>query len=107
MVKLEIQNCINGDIKHLEKTDKTIYWLICELKGYDEEKWKHGKTYEFETLKELQVFVDSCDIDFTDESKDSFSGFYWYEIVKRLYIDTIFEDNTMILSLGISRKYRD
>ncbi len=73
---------------------------------YDMEKWKDGKEYTFDTLKELQKFVDTCDIDFKDAVKARFSNRIWTELDRELCIDAS-EDNTMIFTISCHDEWRD
>lgn len=77
------------------------------IKPYDEDRWKNNSVYEFNTLKEMKDFIDSCDIDFTDEYADvKFNCWYWEEIDIDYYISDE-EDNLMILYIGSHEEWRD
>lgn len=79
---------------------------VDEIKPYDQEKWRDGKEYEFNTLKELKEFTDTCEIDFKDEVKVRFGNWYWMEIDKNLLID-ISEDNKMRFIISCHGEWRD
>lgn len=78
------------------------------IEPYDEEKWKDGSVYEFNTLKEMCDFIDSCDIDFTEdyEEYEHFNSWYWEEIDIDYYIDKS-EDNLMILLISSHAEFRE
>lgn len=77
------------------------------IKPYDEKKWKDGSIYEFNTLKEIGDFIDSCDIDFTEEYEEyeDFSSWYWEEIDIEYHIDKS-EDNLMVLLISSHSEIR-
>lgn len=106
-IKLVIENyleeCLYGKVydhnlkNHVE---------IRRIEPYDEEKWKNGSVYEFNTLKEVHEFIDSCDIDFTEEYADRFNSYDWEEIDIDYRIDPS-EDNLMVLFIGSHQEWRD
>lgn len=114
MVKLRIVNHFQDYTKEqLEKLKEDVYGhgSACNpyyLKPYNEEKYKHGRVYEFNTLKEIKKFVDSADdeIDYTSEHSETFGQWDWQEIDIDLDIDDS-EDNLMVLTISAHDEWRD
>lgn len=115
MFRLKIKNWFQKDENYEEKivsVDGTVIGYICNetymssIKPYDMEKWKDGKLYEFKTLKEVKNFIDSCDIQFTDECVNSFSEWGWQELDMDYYIDDS-EENLIIFSISTHQEWRD
>ena len=96
-IKLIINNRLESDL-YYDRFDPISKKFVQtrKIKSYDEKKWKDGSVYEFNTLKEIREFVDSCDIDFTDEYMENFGGYTWEEIDRNYFIDPS-EDNLMRL----------
>lgn len=105
-IKLEIRNyledCMFEEIMNPDETTSKRR----VLEPYDEEKWKNGRIYEFNTLKEVREFTDSCDIDFTDEYSASFCQWSWEEIDLETYISKD-EDNLLIFEINSHEEWRD
>ena len=100
-IKLIIKNYLENDLYYNEY-DRDSKELVQKrrIKQYDEDKWKNDSVYEFDTLKEMKDFIDSCDIDFTDEYADlKFDRWSWEKIDIDYYIGDK-EDNLMFLSIG-------
>lgn len=107
MITLKIKNWFQKDREYFEVLEKN--WTITEwrhnesfedcIMEYDAEKWKDGKVYEFETLKEVSEFCSSCDIYFTDSFEDQVfdENDYWV-LSKNYYIDDS-EDNILIFEI--------
>lgn len=76
------------------------------IERYDEEKWKDGTVYEFNTLKEMADFIESCDIDFTEDYEKRFSDLGWEEIDIGYHIDTS-EDNLMVLVISSHNEWME
>ena len=76
------------------------------IKAYDQEKWRDGKEYEFNTLKELKEFTDTCEIDFKEEVEERFCNWDWMEIDKNLLID-VSEDNKMRFIISCHEEWID
>lgn len=78
------------------------------LKPYDEEKYKDGKVYDFNTLRDLNAFYEQAidDIDYKDDYIESFSEWSWQEVDHELKISDE-EDNLMILSISAHDEWRD
>lgn len=96
-IKLIINNQLEDELysaKYDPNTKKSVE--IRRIKPYDESKWKDLSVYEFNTLKEMKEFIDSCDIDFTDEYVKEFNDYSWDEIDIHYSIDPS-EDNLMRL----------
>ena len=115
MIKVKIKNKIDiyGQVTEdgcvrlpMMDHDVEIYNLICEVKPYDMSKWKDGKIYEFNTLREANEFIESCDLEFTDKSEESYTRYDWYELIIKPYVDPS-EDNLIILYISYDREYRD
>ena len=96
-IKLIINNRLEGDL-YFDQFDFNLkkFVQIRKIESYDEKKWKDGSVYEFNTLKEIKEFIDSCDIDFTDEYVKEFNDYSWDEIDIHYSIDPS-EDNLMRL----------
>ena len=107
IIKLIINNNLE-DEKYYEKYDFNLkkFVQIRRIEPYDEKKWKNGSVREFNTLKEMREFIDSCDIDFTEKYAENFSNYDWEEIDINYYIDPS-EDNLMKLYIGSHREWRD
>lgn len=86
--------------------DYEVYGLICDVKPYDMEKWKNGKIYEFNTLREVNEFIDSCNLEFTEESIESYTCCDWYNIKIYYRIDQ-YEDNLINLFITYERESND
>lgn len=100
MIKLIIRNDLyNYETKHVLEDGKWIEKEIRVVRSYDEEKWKDGRIYEFNTLKEVQEFINTCDIWFTDEKIDTFNCWTWEEIDKEIWIETC-EDNLIVFCIS-------
>lgn len=117
MIKLLIQNkfqedlteeCLNFLKEEAENTHHGKPWNPFYLKDYDKDKWKHGRIYEFNNLKELKEFTDAAsdEIEYTDEHYDSFNDWSWQGIDFDLDIDTS-EDNLMVLYIDAVDEWRD
>ena len=96
-IKLIINNRLEGDL-YYDQFDFNLkkFVKICKIESYDEKKWNDGSVHEFNTLKEIKEFIDSCDIDFTDEYVKNFDDYSWDEIDIHYSIDSS-EDNLMRL----------
>ena len=110
MIKLKIVNWFQKDECYKEQLDDR-FWRVNEsdsdyVKPYNEEKWKDGRIYEFETLREVLNFTESCDIDFTDEVKNAMCRWTWYELDFEYSIDAS-EENLMIFDISMHEEYRD
>ena len=106
-IKLIINNQLEDELcsaQYDPNTKKSVE--IRRIKPYDERKWKDQSVYEFNTLKEMKEFIDSCDIDFTDEYAARFCCWDWEEIDIDYYIDPS-EDNLIILRIGSHSEWRD
>ena len=107
-LKLVIENQLEEEL-YTQDYDPTINDYvrgIRRIEPYDEEKWKNGTVYEFDTLKEMFEFIDSCDIDFTKEYAESFGQWSWEEIDIDYYICPT-EYNLMLLRIGSHPEWRD
>ena len=116
MVKLRIKNAFQGfseeDLAVL-KMDARNGCCSCptnpyNLKPYDEEKYKDGRMYEFNTLKDLNTFYEQAqkDIDWKEDHARTFGEWSWQELDFDLYIDDS-EDNLMVLSISAHDEWRD
>lgn len=108
-IKLIIKNDLEDGlyVNVRELPGKMVVNRMRRIKPYDEEKWKDGSVYEFNTLKEVREFIDSCDIDFTDEyAERSFSQWSWEEIDIDYEIGKE-EDNLIYLYIGTHDEWRD
>lgn len=110
MITLKIKNWFQKDPEYEESNDGR-FWQIneCEssaIEPYDEEKWKDGKTYEFDTLREVKDFCDSCDIQFKDEVAKHFNAWNWCVLSERIYIDGS-EDNLIVFEIFMYEEWRD
>lgn len=78
------------------------------LKPYDEEKYKDGRTYEFNTLKDLNAFYKQAqkDIDWMKDHAGTFGTWAWQELDLDLDIDDS-EDSLMVLSISAHDEWRD
>lgn len=104
-MKLVINNLLEGELYYDFFDPNTMEFVKRRrIERYDEEKWKDGTVYEFNTLKEMADFIESCDIDFTDDYEKSFSKWSWEEIDIEYRIDTS-EDNLMILIISSHREW--
>lgn len=99
MIKLRIEN-------YLEDRENYDYNGVEKFNDWDREKWRNGKIYEFNTLKEIKDFCDSCDIDFTEEYAKNFGSWEWEEINTEYDIDPN-DDNMMIFAIMWSIEFRD
>lgn len=112
MIKLRIINEFIKEEKEWIDSGKPENWNYGELpflglKEYDKNTWNDGKEYKFNSLKELQEFVDSLDLEWTDKFDINCNGRWsWYEIDKKLHIDTE-EDNLMIIHISYHEEWRD
>lgn len=113
MIKLFINNDLEGkEYSELHKFSNGIgskmeKVYVRKFEPYDEDKWKDGKIYNFETLKEVINFIDTCDIDFTDEyACMEFSTWNWEEIDIDYFINPK-EDNRIDLYIGTHQEWRD
>lgn len=110
MITLKIKNWFQKDPDYKETCDGTIYTInCCEsdcIEPYDEEKWKDGKTYEFDTLREIIRFCNTCDIRFKDEFVKSFNDWIWSELNMETCIDDS-EDNLVIFEIFMYEEWRD
>lgn len=110
MITLKIKNWFQKDPDYRETSDGRYYTVNdCEsdyIEPHDEEKWKDGKTYEFNTLREIVNFCESCDIRFKDEIVKSFNQWSWCELCKEFHIDDS-EDNLVIFEIMMYEAWRD
>lgn len=115
MIKLKIKNWFQKDADYKEDYDVPGIVGGCrvtndsspeQVKPYDMDKWKDGRIYEFETLKDVKEFIDSCDIEFTDEVEEGFCDWSWMGMVFGNYIDPS-EDNLMIFEISCHPEWRD
>lgn len=112
MIKLRIENEFMQEEKEYIEAGKPENWYhrdlpFLGLEDYDKEKWKDGKEYEFNSLKELQEFVDTLNLKWTEDFMRYNNGTWdWYEIDDILYICKD-EDNLMILDIGYHEEWRD
>lgn len=110
MITLKIKNWFQKDRDYKETDDGRFYQVnnseTSYLKPYDEEKWKDGKTYEFETLKDLVHFCDSCEIEFTDDILNAATDWNWDVLEKKFHIDDS-EDNLVIFEIFMYEEWRD
>lgn len=107
-MKLIIRNLLEDGL-YSDVYDENTKELVKKrrIERYDEEKWKDGSVYEFNTLKEMGEFIESCDINFTKEYEDrKFGEWSWEEIDIDYYIDPS-EDNLMILMISSHCEWRD
>lgn len=100
MIDLVINNTLINDLMYHNRGH------IKTFKPYDKEKWADGKRYKFDTLKEVKEFIDTCDIDFSEEYKKRFSQWGWWEIDRDLDILTS-EDNLIQFHIGAHEEWRD
>lgn len=113
MVKLRIKNEFQG-FSEEELAKLREYGRCCcpnnpyNLKPYDEEKYKDGRMYEFNTLKDLNTFYKQAqeDIDWTADHARTFGQWDWQELDFDLDIDDS-EDNLMVLSISAHDEWRD
>ena len=82
-------------------------YRIRRIKPYDEEKWKDGSIHEFNTLKEVADFYDSCDIDFTEEYADSYFDELHWEEIDIDYVISKEEDNLVELYIDTHDEFGD
>ena len=116
MVKLRIENRFQGlseEVLAELKEDAEYGCSGCainpyNLKPYDEEKYKDGRMYEFNTLKDLNAFYKQAkeDIDWREDHACTFGQWSWQELDFDLYIDDS-EDNLMVLSISAHDEWRD
>ncbi len=109
MIKLKIKNIfeeIGTLYNDVYSTETKNFVMIRRIEEYDETKWKNNAIYEFNTLKELKHFIDTCEIDFTEEYAERFDEWSWEEIDRDLYIDDS-EDNLMIFVISAHDEWRD
>lgn len=116
MVKLRIENRFQGFSEEVLAELKEDAGYGCSgrainpynLKPYDEEKYKDGRTYEFNTLKDLNAFYKQAqeDIDWMEDWKQTFGTWSWQELDLDLDIDDS-EDNLMVLSISAHDEWRD
>ena len=106
-IKLIINNRLEDDL-YYDQFDPNLKKFVQnrKIKSYDEKKWKDGSVYEFNSLKEIQEFIDSCDINFTDEYAKNFNDYNWEEIDINYFIDPS-EDNLMRLFIESHKECRD
>lgn len=106
-MKLVINNLLEGGL-YYDFYDPNAKDVVKRrrIERYDEEKWKDGSVYEFNTLSEMADFIESCDIGFTEDYGKRFSDWDWEEIDIDYYIDTS-EDNLMILLISSHNEWRD
>lgn len=101
-MKLIIKNSLEGSDLYYKFFDTSTGEFVKKRKinQYDEKKWKNGSVYEFNTLKEMGDFINSCDIEYTEEYVDyEFSDCMYEYIDIDYYIDKS-EDNLMVLSIS-------
>ena len=84
-----------------------IEYRIRRIKPYDEEKWKDGSIHEFNTLKEVADFYDSCDIDFTEEYADLYFDEWHWEEIDIDYVISKEEDNLIELYICTHDEFED
>lgn len=117
MIKLRIVNYFQDFTEEMlaeAKENAEDGFYICHainpynLKSYDEEKYKDGKVYEFDTLKDLNAFYKQAidDIDYKQDYAETFSTWSWQEVDHELEISDE-EDNLMILSISAHDEWRD
>lgn len=111
MVTLKIKNWLQKGRDYKEIDPSGVFAKINEsdnslVKPYDTEKWKDGRIYEFDTLREVVEFINSCDIEFTEEAEADFTNWTWSELDLDHYIDPS-EDNLIIFSISMHEEWRD
>lgn len=107
MIKLRIDNYLenrNWDHNKGINSDFQRYSLE-EIIDIDLEKIKNGRIYEFNNLKEVKEFIDSCEIDFTEEYEKHFDEWEWEEIDLTLDISDE-EDNLLIYEIEAHTEFR-
>ena len=107
-LKLVIKNELENGLYYERYNPETNEFVSARrIEQYDENKWKNGSIYEFNTLKEMCEFIDTCDIDFTSEYANyEFSEWSWEEIDIDYYIDPS-KDNLMIMIISSYHEFRD
>lgn len=112
LIKNRFQKMTEEDLKcfkeEAEHTQVGCVYNPFYLKEYDKEKWRNGRIYEFNTLKEIKEFYNEAEeeIDYTKEHSDTFSEWTWQVIDITLDIDTS-EDNFMVLRIDAYDEWRD
>lgn len=112
MIKLKIENELQGIILDngvirlplKDEVDSTVYGLVCDIKPYDIDKWGDGKIHMFNTINELAGFIESCVIEFTDESEETYHQCDGYYISKTYRLNPN-EENSIIFSISAERYY--
>lgn len=107
MITLKIVNWFQKDSEGADREGPLYYVNDYEpdfIAPYDEEKWKDEKTYEFETLKDLHYFCETCDIKFADRVHKLENEWNWYELSFDIYIDES-EDNLMIFDISMCENW--
>lgn len=106
MITLRIENWFQRNEMATEEDPFHYEVEPFEIKPYNREKWKDGKLYEFKTLRDVINFIDSCDIDFTEECKATFCKWDWKEIDLDYRIDSS-EENLIILEISMHEEWID
>ncbi len=100
-IKLIIKNHLEDEIYYDHYSWKTRkIEKIRRIAPYDETKWNNNHVYEFDSLKEAKDFIDSCDIDFTNEYEKTFFGSFNWEVIRTDYSISSDEDNLLILDIS-------
>ena len=109
IVKNKLEDALYQDVSDFpaDVGKDTSEYRIRRIKPYDEEKWKDGSIYEFNTLKEVADFYDSCNIDFTEEYADSYFDDWHWEEVDIDYVISKEEDNLIELYISTHDEFRD
>jgi hypothetical protein len=95
MIKLKIRNMFNDEHLNPEL-----------IKPYDKSKWADGLEFEFSTLFDIACFINTCDIDFTDEAKSTFNDYSW-EVLDKTHFIADDEENTIIFEIGAHPEWID
>ena len=108
MIKLKIENYLEN---HRFLYNKGINfdfkkYSLEEIIDGDLEKIKDGRIYEFNNLKEVKEFIDSCEIDFTEEYQKHWDEWEWEELDLTLDISNE-EDNLLIYEINAHWDCRD
>ncbi len=102
MIKLIIDNELDY-LGNDEEEDSRPYNKDFE---YDREALKDGSEYLFNSLKEVNKFINDHEVHFTDNIVETFDCWDWHEIDLNLDISEQ-EDNLLIYSISTHPEWRD
>lgn len=108
MIKLIINNNLENHYWYYnDYIENDRDYLLEEVIYCDFEKIKDGRIYEFNNLKEVKEFIDSCEINFTEDYRKNFYEWEYWEKIDVILDISNDEDNLLIYTIDVNGEYID